>query len=150
VQPPGDDGQWSYASFSHLLKTSWAASQKQLAHAAAFANSTRRWRPLTLRNPTVNRQQVPQLASCDIRQHRNILICGPTGTGKTHLPSPGMRPAAGRCPLYLRRQARSISLRADGSLPMLVYLRPDLLVLDFGLSRYSHPATTCTTLSMAA
>lgn len=37
-------------------------------------------------NPAINRQQLLQLASCDfIRQQRNVLICGPTGTGKTHL-----------------------------------------------------------------
>jgi DNA replication protein DnaC len=34
-------------------------------------------------NPNLNRQQVLQLAACDyIREHRNLLICGPTGVGK--------------------------------------------------------------------
>jgi DNA replication protein DnaC len=36
-------------------------------------------------NPTVNRQQLLDLATCSyIRHKRNVLICGPTGVGKTH------------------------------------------------------------------
>jgi len=35
-------------------------------------------------NPTINRQQVYDLATCEfIRQHRNALICGQTGVGNT-------------------------------------------------------------------
>ena len=34
-------------------------------------------------NPTINRQQVLDLAkSAYVAQHRNVLICGPTGVGK--------------------------------------------------------------------
>jgi hypothetical protein len=37
-------------------------------------------------DPALNRQHVLQLASCDlIRDHANLLICGKSGTGKTHL-----------------------------------------------------------------
>jgi DNA replication protein DnaC len=37
-------------------------------------------------NPMINRQQVYDLATCEfIRQHRNALICGQTGVGKSHL-----------------------------------------------------------------
>lgn len=37
-------------------------------------------------NPTISRQQVYDLATCEfIRQHRNVLICGQTGVGKSHL-----------------------------------------------------------------
>ncbi len=37
-------------------------------------------------NPSINRQQVLELATCTyIRQKRNALICGPTGVGKTEL-----------------------------------------------------------------
>jgi DNA replication protein DnaC len=35
-------------------------------------------------NPKVNRQQILNLATCEfIREKRNLLICGPTGVGKT-------------------------------------------------------------------
>jgi len=38
-------------------------------------------------NPTINRQQVYDLATCGfVRQHRNVLICGQTGVGKAILP----------------------------------------------------------------
>jgi DNA replication protein DnaC len=41
-------------------------------------------------NPTINRQQVLDLAACHyIAEHRNLLVCGPTGVGKpqpTHYP----------------------------------------------------------------
>jgi DNA replication protein DnaC len=37
-------------------------------------------------NPTINRQQIYDLATCEfIRQQRNVLICGQTGVGKSHL-----------------------------------------------------------------
>ncbi len=37
-------------------------------------------------NPTLNRQQILALASGDyIRQHHNVLICGLSGVGKSHL-----------------------------------------------------------------
>lgn len=37
-------------------------------------------------NPTINRQQVLDLATCTyVAQHRNVLICGPTGVGKSHI-----------------------------------------------------------------
>lgn len=37
-------------------------------------------------NPTISRQQVLDLAACTyVARHRNVLICGPTGVGKSHL-----------------------------------------------------------------
>ena len=85
------DGQWSYTEFlSRLLEDEVerrAQKQLTLRLRRSTANSTKTLETFDFAfNPTVNRQQVLQLASCDfIRQHRNILICGPTGTGKTHL-----------------------------------------------------------------
>lgn len=64
-------------------------AQKQLTLRVrrSTANSTKTMETFDFAfNPAINRQQVLQLASCDfIRQQRNILICGPTETGKTHL-----------------------------------------------------------------
>ena len=35
-------------------------------------------------NPSINRQQILDLATCGyIEQKQNLLICGPTGVGKT-------------------------------------------------------------------
>jgi DNA replication protein DnaC len=37
-------------------------------------------------NPSINRAQIYQLATCQfIRQHRDVLLVGPPGTGKSHL-----------------------------------------------------------------
>ena len=37
-------------------------------------------------NPSINRQQILHLAEGDfVREHRNVILCGPTGTGKSHL-----------------------------------------------------------------
>jgi len=37
-------------------------------------------------NPGINRQQLFDLATCAfVRQRRNVLLCGQTGVGKTHL-----------------------------------------------------------------
>ena len=37
-------------------------------------------------NPSIHRQQILHLAECDfVREHRNVILCGPTGTGKSHL-----------------------------------------------------------------
>jgi DNA replication protein DnaC len=100
-------------------------------------------------NPVINRQQVLALAACDyIRQKRNVLICGPTGVGKTHLAQALGQEACrqGFLVLFLNVHKMLQHLnggRADGSWErrLQVYLRPDLLILDdFGLKPLAPPS----------
>jgi DNA replication protein DnaC len=93
-------------------------------------------------NPTINRQQVYDLATCAfIRQHRNALLCGQTGVGKSHLAQALAHEAARQGFDILLTGAHQMLThihagRADGSegRRLATYLRPDLLVIDdFGL-----------------
>jgi DNA replication protein DnaC len=93
-------------------------------------------------NPTINRQQVYDLATCQfIRQHRNLLLCGQTGVGKSHLAQAIAHEAARQGFDILLTTAHGMLThlhagRADGSQErrLMTYLRPDLLIIDdFGL-----------------
>jgi len=93
-------------------------------------------------NPTIHRQQVYDLATCAfIREHRNTLICGQTGVGKSHLAQAIAHEAARQGFDILLTTAHQMLAhlhagRADGSEArrLATYLRPDLLVIDdFGL-----------------
>jgi len=99
-------------------------------------------------NPTINRQQVYDLATCEfIRQHRNALICGQTGVGKSHLVQSVAHEAArkGFDVLFTTAHALLASLnagRADGTYErrLASYLKPHLLVIDdFGLKPLPQP-----------
>jgi DNA replication protein DnaC len=83
------DGQWSYVEFLERLLEDEVErrAQKQLAlrvrRAALTTTKTLDGFDWTF-NPAINRQQVLQLASGEyIQRKRNVLICGPTGVGKT-------------------------------------------------------------------
>jgi DNA replication protein DnaC len=98
-------------------------------------------------NPTLNRQRVLDLATGDyIRQHRNLLLCGPTGVGKSHVASGLAHEACvqGFNVLFVQTHKMLQHIhggRADDTRDrrLQTYLRPDLLVLDdFGL-RPLHP-----------
>ncbi len=100
-------------------------------------------------NPNISRQQLLQLASCDfIRQRRNLLIYGPTGTGKSHLAQALVHEAyrQGFDALFTSTTKLLQTLhggRADRTFErrLQTYLRPDLLVLDdFGLKPLQPPA----------
>lgn len=93
-------------------------------------------------NPGINRQQVYDLATCQfVRQHRNLLICGQTGVGKSHLAQALAQEAARQgFDILLTSAHRMLSHlhagRADGSegRRLAGYLKPHLLVIDdFGL-----------------
>jgi len=93
-------------------------------------------------NPSINRRQVLDLATgAYLRQHRNVLICGQTGVGKSHLAHALAHEAARQGARVLCASAHQMLVhinagRADGTYAkrMATYLRPDLLVIDdFGL-----------------
>jgi DNA replication protein DnaC len=93
-------------------------------------------------NPTVNRQLVHDLATCAfVRQRRNVLICGQTGVGKSHLAHALAHEAArqGFDVLFAAAHQMLVAInagRADGSYERRLagYVKPALLVLDdFGL-----------------
>jgi DNA replication protein DnaC len=147
------DGQWSYIEFlSRLLEDEVERrAQKQLALRLrrSTVNTTKTLEDFDFNfNPAINRQQVLQLASCDyLRRHRNVLICGPTGVGKSHLAQALVHAACrlGFDALFVNVHKMLSHLnggRADGTLERRwqTYLRPDLLVLDdFGLKPLQPP-----------
>lgn len=147
------DGQWSYLDFlSRLLEDETERrAQKQLAQRLrrSTLNTSKTLEGFDFQfNPGLNRQQILQLAACDyIRQHRNLLICGPTGVGKSHLAQALGQEAArqGFDVLFISAQKMLQHIhggRADGSLERRIntYLRPDLLILDdFGLKTIQPP-----------
>jgi DNA replication protein DnaC len=148
------DGQWSYIEFlARLLEDEVerrAQKQLTLRLRRAAVNSTKTLESFDFSfNPAINRQQVLQLASCDfIRQHHNILICGPTGTGKTHLAQALVHEAArqGFDAVFTTTHKMLQHVNggcADGTWErrLQTYLRPDLLALDdFGLKPLQSPA----------
>lgn len=147
------DGQWSYGEFLvRLLEDELERrAQKQLTlrlrRATLNTAKTLEGFDFTF-NPQLNRQQILALAACDfIREKRNLLICGPTGVGKTHLGQALGQEAArqGFDVLLVSVQKLLAHLhggRADGSWERRfnTYLRPDLLILDdFGLKPIQPP-----------
>ena len=99
-------------------------------------------------NPAINRQQILALSSCDfIRDKRNVLICGPSGVGKSHLAQAIGQEACrlGMDVLFVNTHKMLAHLgggRADNTWErrLATYLRPDLLVLDdFGLRALVPP-----------
>ena len=93
-------------------------------------------------NPSINRQQLFDLASCGfVRKRRNVLVCGQTGVGKTHLAQALANEAARQGFDVLCTDAHQMLLhihagRADGSSErrLAAYTKPALLVVDdFGL-----------------
>jgi DNA replication protein DnaC len=148
------DGQWSYVQFLERLLQDEVErrGQKQLSlrlrRAAVKTTKTLETFDFNF-NPTLNRQQILALAACDyIREKRNLILCGPTGVGKSHLAQALGQEACrqGFQVLFINAYKLLQHLnggRADESWERRLksYLRPDLLVLDdFGLKPLQAPA----------
>jgi DNA replication protein DnaC len=147
------DDKWNYLEFlSRILEDEVerrAAKQLKLRLRRGALNSTKTLEGFDFDfNPSLNRQQVLNLATCDfIREKRNLLICGPTGVGKSHLAQAYGQEAArqGMDVLFTSVQKMLSHLnggRADDSWDrrMNSYLRPALLILDdFGLKSIQPP-----------
>ncbi len=146
--------QWSYLEFLERLVEDEVGrrDQKQLAlrirRATLNTNKTLEDFDFAF-NPSIKRQVVLGLAAGTyIREHRNVLICGPTGVGKTHLAQALAHEACrqGFDVLFTNTHKLLRHLhggRADGSYErrFQACLRPDLLVLDdFGLKPLQPPA----------
>jgi DNA replication protein DnaC len=148
------NGHWSYIDFlSRLIEDEvQRRAQKQLAFRIrrAALNTTKTLEGFDFAfNPTINRQQVLELATCNfIREKRNVLICGPTGVGKSHLAQALAHEACrqGYDVLFVNTQRMLQHInggRADGTQERRLqsFLRPDLLILDdFGLKPLRPPA----------
>ncbi len=147
------DDKWSFMEFlSRILEDEVERrSQKQLhlRLRRGALNSTKTLEGFDFNfNPNLNRQQILDLATGEfVRQKRNLLVCGPTGVGKSHLAQALGQEAArqGLDVLFMNTQKMLQYLnggRADGSWErrLATYLRPDLLILDdFGLKPLQAP-----------
>jgi len=89
-------------------------------------------------NPSINRAQIYHLATCQfVREHRDVLLVGPPGVGKSHLAQAigGEALKAGFVVLYrsifdlVRELLSQESLSAEARL-LNKYLKPDLLIID--------------------
>jgi DNA replication protein DnaC len=99
--------------------------------------------------PGINRSFIMDLAACTfIGRRENLLLCGPTGVGKSHLANGLAIEAMKRDLRVLSRPVQRLladlhAARANGSYPRLLarVLTVDLLVLDdFGLHSLSAQA----------
>jgi DNA replication protein DnaC len=148
------DGKWSYVDFlARLLEDELERrAQKQLALRLrrSSVNTTKTLEGFDFTfNPSIRRQQILQLASGDyLRQKRNVLICGPSGVGKSHLAQALGHEACrqGYDVVFVSTHKMLQHIgggRADGSYERRLsqYLRPDLLILDdFGLRALVPPS----------
>jgi len=139
--------QWGYEEFLSRLfqEETERRQQKQLDLALRRGHVTSNKTLETFDfgfNPSINRRQVLDLAAgAYLRQHRNVLICGQTGVGKSHLAHSLAHEAARQGASVLCTSAHQMLVqinagRADGTYAkrLATYLRPHLLVVDdFGL-----------------
>ena len=148
------DERWSYGDFLERLLEDEVErrQQKQLAlrvrRADLPGDKTLETFDFTT-SPGLNRQLLYELATGNfIREHRNVLLCGPTGVGKTHL-AQGLSHEACRRGFDVvftnaHKMLRHLQAgRADNTYDkrLAQYVRPDLLVIDdFGLKPLVPPS----------
>lgn len=145
--------RWSYSEFLERLLEDEVErrAQKQLAlrlrRASLASDKTLETFDFSV-SPGLNRQLLYDLATGRyIREHRNVLLCGPTGVGKSHLAQALAHEACRRgfdvVFTNAQRMLRQLYAgRADDSYDrrLAIYLRPDLLVIDdFGLKPLTPP-----------
>jgi DNA replication protein DnaC len=147
------DDKWNYLEFlSRILEDEVerrAAKQLKLRLRRGALNTTKTLEGFDFDfNPSLNRQQVLNLATCDfIREKRNLLICGPTGVGKSHLAQAYGQEAARQGLDVLFTSVQKMLSHLNGGRAadswdrrMNSYLRPALLILDdFGLKSIQPP-----------
>lgn len=146
--------QWSYVDFlSRLLEDEVERrGQKQLEmrlrRGALNGSKTLEEFDFTFQ-PTLNKQQILGLAAGNyLREHRNIILAGPAGVGKSHLAQAlGHEACRQGADVTFTSTAKMLAYlqggRADGTWErrMQSFLRPDLLILDdFGLKPLQPPA----------
>lgn len=103
-------------------------------------------------NPSINRRQIMELATCRfIREHRDILLLGPPGVGKSHIAQGIGHQAARMGFVVLYRSifdtvAELMQAEALGEQPKTLarYLKPDLFILDdMGLKKLQAHSGEC-------
>jgi DNA replication protein DnaC len=146
--------QWTYGDFLERLLEDEVErrGQKQLALRVrrATLNTSKTLETFDFAfNPGVNRQLIYDLAAGHfIRDKRNVLLCGPTGVGKSHLAQALAHEACRRGFDVVFTDAHKLlrhlqAGRADGTYDkrLAAYTRVDLLVIDdFGLKPMQPPA----------
>lgn len=145
---------WSYGDFLERLLEDEVErrAQKQLDMRLrrATLNSTKTLETFDFAfNPGLNRQLIYDLATGHyLREKRNVLVCGPTGVGKSHLAQALAHEACRRGFDVLFTDAHKLlrhlnAGRLDNTYDkrLALYARADLLVIDdFGLKPMQPPA----------